>query len=92
MKIVPNDFGSIYSAVNVKLKTSNNKHLFDLILISPRIRLSQSENILFLDIYLTILKAVQIPPKLVINKNAKSRMTEELRIFSKSKELHTVLC
>ena len=45
-EIVQNDFDSIYSAVNAKLKTSNNKHLIDLILKSPRIRLSQSESIL----------------------------------------------
>ena len=45
-EIVPKDFDSIYSAVNAKLKTSNNKHLIDLILNSPRIRISQSENIL----------------------------------------------
>ena len=45
-EIVPKDFDSIYSAVNAKLKTSNNKHLIDLILNSPRIRLSQSENII----------------------------------------------
>ena len=42
-EIVPKNFDSIYSAVNAKLKTSNNKHLIDLILNSPRIRLSQSE-------------------------------------------------
>ena len=45
-EIVQNDFDSIYSAVNAKLKTSNNKHLIDLLLKSPRIRLSQSESIL----------------------------------------------
>ena len=45
-EIVPKNFHSIYSAVNAKLKTSNNKHLIDLILNSPRIRLSQSENII----------------------------------------------
>ena len=45
-EILPNNFDSIYSAVNAKLKTSNNKHLIDLILNSPRIRLSQSENII----------------------------------------------
>ena len=43
-EIVPKNFDSIYSAVNAKLKTSNNKHLIDLTLNSPRIRLSQSEN------------------------------------------------
>ena len=45
-EIVPKIFDSIYSAVNAKLKTSNNKHLIDLILNSPRIRLSQSKNII----------------------------------------------
>ena len=44
-EVVQKDFDSIYSAVNAKLKTSNNKHLIDLILNSPGIRLSQSENI-----------------------------------------------
>ena len=44
--IVSKNFDSIYSAVNAKLKTSNNKHLIDLILNSTRIRLSQSENII----------------------------------------------
>ena len=44
--IVPKAFYSVYSAINAKLKLSNNKHLADLILNSPRIRLSQSENIL----------------------------------------------
>ena len=95
-EVVQKDFNSIYSAVNAKLKTSNNKHLIDLILNSPGIRLSQSENIKldnrdrkesiadfvcalkrkntnFLDIYFTILEAIQIPPKLVINKNAKAK-------------------
>ena len=95
-KIVPKDFDSIYSALYAKLETSNNEPLFDLILNSPRIRLSQSQNIIldirdtkesiadfvcvlkrknidFPDIYFTILKATQIPPKLVINKNAKAK-------------------
>ena len=45
-EIVPKDFDSVHSAVNAKLKTSNNKHLNDLILNSPRIRLSRSENII----------------------------------------------
>ena len=45
-EIVPKNFNYIYSAVNAKLKTSNNKHLIDLILNSPRIGLSQSENII----------------------------------------------
>ena len=37
---------TIYSAVNVRLKTSNNKHLIDLILNSPRIKMSEQKNIL----------------------------------------------
>ena len=45
-EIAPKNFDSIYSAVNAKLKTSNNKHLIGLILNSPRIRLCQSENII----------------------------------------------
>ena len=45
-EIVPKNFDSIYNAVNAKLKTSNNKHLIDLILLFPRIRQSQSENII----------------------------------------------
>ena len=45
-EIVPKNFDSIYSTVNAKLKTSDNKHLIDLILNSPRIRLSQLENII----------------------------------------------
>ena len=28
-EVVPKDFDSIYSAANVRLKTSNNKHLND---------------------------------------------------------------
>ena len=36
----------MYSDVNAKLKTNNNKHPIDLVLHSPRIRLSQSENII----------------------------------------------
>ena len=95
-EIVPKDFDSIYSAVNAKLKTSKNKHVIDLILSSPRIRLSQSVNIIldnrgtqesivdfvcalkrkntdFPDIYFTILEATQIPPRLVINTNAKAK-------------------
>ena len=95
-EIVPKNFVSIYSAVNAKLKKSNNKHLIDLILNSPRIRLSQSESIIldnrdtkesivdfmcalkrknidFTDIYFTILEATRIPPKLVVNKDAKAK-------------------
>ena len=45
-EIVPKIFDSVYSAVNAKLKTSNNKHLIDLILKSPKIKLSQSDNII----------------------------------------------
>ena len=45
-EIVPKIFDSVYSAVNAKLKTSNNKHLIDLNLKSPRIKLSQSDNII----------------------------------------------
>ena len=95
-KIVPKNFDSVYSAVNARLKTSNNKHIIDLILNSPRIKLSQSDNIIldnrdtkesivdfvcklkrkntdFPDIFFTILEATQLPPKLVINKNAKAK-------------------
>ena len=45
-EIVPKNVDFFYSAVNAKLKTSNNKHIIDLIFNSPRIRLSQAENIL----------------------------------------------
>ena len=38
---LPNNFESIYSAVIARWKTSNNKHLNELILNSPRIKLSQ---------------------------------------------------
>ena len=95
-EIVPTCFDSEYSAVNARLKTSNNKHGIDLILNSPRIKISQSDNIIvdnrdtkesivdfvcalrqkntnFPDIYFTILEATHIPPKLVINKNAKAK-------------------
>ena len=48
-EIVPTDFDSIYCALNARLKTHNNKNLFDLTLSSPRIRLSHSENILVHD-------------------------------------------
>ena len=44
-EIVPKDFDSIYSAVNSRLKMSNIKQLIDLILNSPRIKLSRSKNI-----------------------------------------------
>ena len=45
-EIVPKNFDSVYSAVNARLKTSNNKHNIDLILKFPRIKLSQSDNII----------------------------------------------
>ena len=45
-EIVPTNFDSFCSAVNARLKTNNNKNLFDLILNYPRIRLSHSENII----------------------------------------------
>ena len=35
-EIVPKNFDSIYSAVNARLKTSNNKNIIDLISNSPR--------------------------------------------------------
>ena len=95
-EIIPKNFDCVYSAVNARLKTSNNKHIIDLILNSPKIKLSQSD-IIILDnrdtkesivdfvcalkrkntdfpvIYFTILEATQLPPKLVINKNAKAK-------------------
>ena len=43
-EIVPKSFDSAYSAVNARLKTSNNKHIIDLILNFPRIKFSQSDN------------------------------------------------
>ena len=45
-EIVPKNFDSVYSAVNARLKTSNNKHNIGLILDSLRIKLSQSDNII----------------------------------------------
>ena len=45
-EIISKDFDSIYSAVNAKLIFSNNKYLFDFKLNSPRVRLSQSQNII----------------------------------------------
>ena len=45
-EIVPKNSDSVYSAVNARLKTSNNKHMIDLILNSPRIKISQSDNII----------------------------------------------
>ena len=45
-EIVPKDFDSFHSAVNTKLKTSNNKLLNDSILNSPRNRLNRSEKII----------------------------------------------
>ena len=96
-EIVPKNFDSVHSAVNAMLETSNNKHIIDLILNSPRNNLSQSDHIIiddrdtkksivdfvcalkrkttdFPDIYFTILEATQLPPKLVINKNAKAKI------------------
>ena len=66
------------SKISAKLKTSNNKHLADLILNSPRIIQSQLENNILDNrdtkaIYFTILEATQNPPKLVTNKNAKAK-------------------
>ena len=34
-EIVPKNSDSVHSAVNARLKTSNNKHIIDLILNSP---------------------------------------------------------
>ena len=45
-EIVPKSFDSVYSAVNARLKTSKNKHIIDLTLNSPGIKLSQSDNII----------------------------------------------
>ena len=45
-EIVPKIFDSVYSAVNARLKTSKNQHTIDLILNSPRIKFSQSDNII----------------------------------------------
>ena len=42
-EIVPKKFDSVYSAVNARLKTRNSKHIIDLILNSPRIKLRQSD-------------------------------------------------
>ena len=95
-EIVPKNFDCVYSAVNARLKTSNSKHIIDLILSSPRIKLSQSDtsildsrdtkksivdfvcalkrkNTDFPVFYFTILKAIQLLPKLIINKNAKAK-------------------
>ena len=44
--IDPKKFDNIYSAVNVRLKTSNNKHPIDLILNSPIIELSQPDKLI----------------------------------------------
>ena len=43
-EIVPKNFDSVYNVVNAMLKTSNNEHPIDLILNSPTIKLSQSDN------------------------------------------------
>ena len=86
-EIVPKKFDSIYSAVNARLKTSNNKNIIDLILNSPRNKISQSDNIILdnRDTKESILdfryknkirrnlKGIQVPPNLVINKNAKAK-------------------
>ena len=45
-EIVPKNFDSVFSAVNARLKTGNNKHIIDLVLNSSRIKLSQSDNII----------------------------------------------
>ena len=45
-KIVPQHFDSVYSAVNARLETSNNKHIIDIILNYPRNNLSQSDIII----------------------------------------------
>ena len=39
-------FDSVYSALNARLKTSKNKHIVEIILNSPRFKLSQSDNFL----------------------------------------------
>ena len=39
-QIVSQNFDSVYSAVNARLKTSKNEHIIDIILSSPRIKLS----------------------------------------------------
>ena len=43
-EILPKKFDYISSAVNARLKTSNHKHFIDLILNSPRIKFSESDN------------------------------------------------
>ena len=45
-EIVPKKFDSVFSAVNAMLKTSNDKHIIDLVLNFSRIKLSQSDNII----------------------------------------------
>ena len=40
------NFVFVYSAVNARLKASNKKHIIDLILNSPRIKFSQSDNLI----------------------------------------------
>ena len=45
-EIVTKVFDSVHSAENARLKTSNNQHIVDLILNSPRIKLSQSDKII----------------------------------------------
>ena len=45
-QLILKKFDPFYSAVNVRLKTSNNKHLIDLILNSPIIKLSQPDKLI----------------------------------------------
>ena len=45
-EIVPKNFDSVYSAVNARLKTSNNKHIIDLILNFLELK-SASQTILY---------------------------------------------
>ena len=42
-EIVPKNFDCVYSAVKARFKTRNSKHIIDLVLNSPRIKLSQSD-------------------------------------------------
>ena len=43
------NFDSVYSALNARLKTIKNKHIVEIILNSPRIKLSQSDNIILVN-------------------------------------------
>ena len=45
-EVVPEDLNSMYSAVKARLRTSNNKHPFDLTIKSARIKLNQPGNII----------------------------------------------